>query len=83
MTTLTPLYLSSCHARDWPVITAACGTRESKMSREKALTQGESGCLSRGNKQTEMGDGNIARQCAPVEWRLGKKARSAPILRTL
>jgi hypothetical protein len=57
-----------CDRCEGPVITAAFGIRESEITREGELTQVGAVCLSCGNKQSVMGQGNIARQFAPVEW---------------
>jgi len=51
-----------------PVIAGAFGIRESEITREGELTQVGAVCLSCGNKQSAMAQGNIARQFAPVEW---------------
>ena len=71
----TYLHISAypCDKCDGPVISGEFGTRETEISRESALTQVGAACLSCGNKQTEMTDGNVVRQFAPVEWIKNKK----------
>jgi hypothetical protein len=71
----------ACDNCDGPVISGAFGIRETEISSESALTQVGAVCLSCGNKQTEIGDGNVARQFAPVEWSLRKAAHKKAILR--
>lgn len=58
----------SCDKCEGPVIAGSFGTRETEISRESALTVVGATCLSCGNQQTEMNNGNVARQFAPVEW---------------
>jgi len=64
------LHLSAyrCDKCEGPVIAGSFGTRETEISRESALTSVGAACLSCGNKQTEMSEGNVAHQFAPVEW---------------
>ncbi len=57
-----------CNECDGPVISAAFGIRESEITREGELAQVGAVCLSCGNKQSKMVNGNIVRQFAPVEW---------------
>lgn len=57
-----------CNECDGPVIAGAFGIRESEITREGELMTVGAVCLSCGNKQTKMSDGNIVRQFAPVEW---------------
>ena len=64
-----------CDKCDGPVITGSFGTRETEISRESALIPVGAACLSCGNKQTEMNNGNVVRQFAPVEWITDKNAR--------
>ncbi len=67
-----------CDNCNGPVISGAFGVRETVISRESALTQVGAVCLACGHKQAEAGDGNVARQFAPVEWSLrGKVVRQA------
>jgi hypothetical protein len=68
-----------CDNCDGPVIAGSFGTRENEISRESALTQVGAVCLSCGNQQTELSDGNVARQFAPVEWTRRKNAQESPI----
>jgi len=58
----------TCNKCEGPVIAGSFGTRETEISRESALTLVGAACLSCGNKQTEMTNGNVVRQFSPVEW---------------
>ena len=62
-----------CDRCEGPVIAASFGTRETEITRESALTSVGAACLSCGNQQTEMSEGKVVRQFAPVEWGLYKK----------
>jgi hypothetical protein len=57
-----------CDKCEGPVIAGAFGIRESEITREGELTQVGAVCLSCGNKQSKMSNGNVVRQFAPVEW---------------
>jgi hypothetical protein len=70
-----------CDTCNGPVISAAFGTRETEISRESALSQAGAVCLSCGNKQSQVGHGDVARQFAPVEWAPRKDARKALTLK--
>ena len=65
----------ACDNCDGPVISGAFGIRETEITRESALTPVGAVCLSCGNKQTEIGSSNVARQFAPVEWSPKKNTR--------
>jgi hypothetical protein len=58
----------TCAKCSGPVIAGSFGTRETEISRESALSPVGAACLSCGNTQTEMSDGNVVRHFAPVEW---------------
>lgn len=62
-----------CDKCEGPVIAGSFGIRETEISRESALTPVGAACLSCGNKQTGMNDGNVVRQFAPLEWGSRKK----------
>ena len=66
-----------CNKCDGPVVAGAFGIRESEKTREGELTQVGAVCLSCGNKQSKMSDGNVVRQFAPVEWAAPKTRKIA------
>jgi hypothetical protein len=67
-----------CNKCGGPVVAGSFGIRETEISRESALTSVGVACLSCGNKQSEMNDGNVVRRFAPVEWTSHKHAIGKP-----